>query len=227
MENSHFGRLSPELRNTIYSLALFERRPVAVSKNFSVEPPLLRLCKQIRQEAELIFYAINDFSATAALEQDSNEWLLRWLSVCPMEKIELVKTLTIRVETPGQDWTDDQTQEDLDPSTSRFSESPLAIALRKCSFGKRPFEQVVQFTMNGQGDDLSLDEVMRTTDRRRRGMHFIALMMMLETAYGVDVRALLILSGTQMLRELQQKLREKRQKTTTVEGRVAADFRVS
>ncbi|KAK3686935.1 hypothetical protein LTR37_019333 [Vermiconidia calcicola] len=224
MEDSHFSRLSPELRNAIYNLALFERRPVAVSKNFSVEPPLLRVCKQIRQEAELIFYAINDFNAVLALEKDviEDKLLIHWLHACSKSKLELINSLTIRVEAPGYDFRA-ATAGSCDSRRS-FSETPVGTSLRKCSFGKRSFEQVVRFTMNGQGDDLSADEFMRLPDSRRRKMHFCALLMMLETAYGVNVETLMDEAGKQMLMELQQKLREERQKNTTAGNVIAADL---
>jgi hypothetical protein len=57
------ARLPAELRNKIYHLGLYERRPVAISKTIAnPEAALLRTCKQIRHEALLLFPQINDFT---------------------------------------------------------------------------------------------------------------------------------------------------------------------
>ena len=63
MENSLLNRLPAEVRNSIYRYALTN-----VSHGFrdlgEGEPPLLRTCKQIRQESRLMYFACNGFTLT-------------------------------------------------------------------------------------------------------------------------------------------------------------------
>ncbi|KAM3417275.1 hypothetical protein BST61_g5531 [Cercospora zeina] len=67
MENSPFNKLSAELRNKIYELALAHDTPLAVCKKHpdpdstAVQPPLTRVCRQIRDEALGMFYQFNTF----------------------------------------------------------------------------------------------------------------------------------------------------------------------
>lgn len=74
MENSPIGALPGELRNLIYEFALFEPNGVATA----TEPGLLRTCKTIREEAELMFYALNHFHTTVHEDRISHN-LCRWL----------------------------------------------------------------------------------------------------------------------------------------------------
>ncbi|KAF2483330.1 hypothetical protein BDY17DRAFT_310361 [Neohortaea acidophila] len=104
MDRSPLGALAPELRNRIYELALYERRPVSISKNFWAEAALLRTCKQVRQEAELLFYSINDFIFVTDL-QENEDWkrLLHWVQRAPTQKFALIKSFTVQVEAPGRE----------------------------------------------------------------------------------------------------------------------------
>lgn len=60
--DSAFFKLLPELRNTIYSLALTENHDVHITKQHGIpEHPVLSACKTIRSEASGIFYGENTF----------------------------------------------------------------------------------------------------------------------------------------------------------------------
>ncbi|KAK5701637.1 hypothetical protein LTR97_004455 [Elasticomyces elasticus] len=53
--------LAPELRNHIYRMAVIHDQPIVVSTQGYNIPPLLSVCKQIRHEAESVFYYENAF----------------------------------------------------------------------------------------------------------------------------------------------------------------------
>ncbi|KAK5694957.1 hypothetical protein LTR17_024748 [Elasticomyces elasticus] len=53
--------IAPELRNHIYRMAIIHNQPIVVSTQGYNIPPLLSVCKQIRHEAESIFYYENAF----------------------------------------------------------------------------------------------------------------------------------------------------------------------
>ncbi|KAK3626925.1 hypothetical protein LTR56_019552 [Elasticomyces elasticus] len=53
--------MPPELRSHIYRMAIIHNQPIVVSTQGYNIPPLLSVCKQIRHEAESIFYYENTF----------------------------------------------------------------------------------------------------------------------------------------------------------------------
>ncbi|CAK1366565.1 unnamed protein product [Cercospora beticola] len=67
MDKSPLGRLSAELRNEIYQLLVLADKPLAVCKNHSTpessatQPPITRVCRQIREESLGMFYHGNIF----------------------------------------------------------------------------------------------------------------------------------------------------------------------
>lgn len=67
MENSPFNNLSAELRNEIWQLALKSDTPLAIGGTSAhgptaAQPPLTRVCKQIRLETIKMFYCSNTFA---------------------------------------------------------------------------------------------------------------------------------------------------------------------
>lgn len=60
-DSSLFLRLPAELRNTIYRMVLKSERTIFVGRKGLDEPSFLRVCKQIRREANAIFLAENKF----------------------------------------------------------------------------------------------------------------------------------------------------------------------
>ncbi|CAK1366563.1 unnamed protein product [Cercospora beticola] len=67
MENSPLNKLSAELRNEIYELVLAQDKPLVICSEHpdpnstAVQPPLTRVCRQIRAEALGLFYHCNTF----------------------------------------------------------------------------------------------------------------------------------------------------------------------
>ncbi|PPJ51490.1 hypothetical protein CBER1_07970 [Cercospora berteroae] len=72
MENSPLGRLSSELRNEIYELALTADKPLTICSKLSLpsgtrrapigtQPALTKVCRQIRKETLTMFYHTNTF----------------------------------------------------------------------------------------------------------------------------------------------------------------------
>ncbi|KAF2208527.1 hypothetical protein CERZMDRAFT_101276 [Cercospora zeae-maydis SCOH1-5] len=72
MENSPFGKLSPELRNAIYELALTANQLLTIcckgaakgatrDGQTAIQPPLTRVCRQAREESLMMFYHANTF----------------------------------------------------------------------------------------------------------------------------------------------------------------------
>lgn len=75
MENSPFQKLSPELRNIIWDLAVTSERDTLFLA--AKPPPITRACKQIRSESWLMFYSSNVFTveidAFRARRRDYND----------------------------------------------------------------------------------------------------------------------------------------------------------
>lgn len=165
MDQSHFGRLCPELRNRIYHLVLEEEDPIAISQESAVEAEaaLLRTCRQIREESELIFYAVNNFSCTIHSIKDKVPHLTDWLQTGPPQKLALIRSLEVRCEFPvnvmramriaaRRDVLKVAVLHRPGPGSPTLVR-PLFKDLRTYSFGTRRIEQVVKFTVNGTSDD--------------------------------------------------------------------------
>ena len=75
----HLFELSPELRNTIYRLALVSNNTIEVGAADAppMDPPLLMTCRQIRREARGIYYQENTVNFTA-LDYDVRK-IVTWL----------------------------------------------------------------------------------------------------------------------------------------------------
>ncbi|KAK3704631.1 hypothetical protein LTR37_013730 [Vermiconidia calcicola] len=63
-QSSPFFKLASEIRNDVYRLCLTSELPVDVAKGMVDRTILLRVCKQIRREAESIFYGENTLRIT-------------------------------------------------------------------------------------------------------------------------------------------------------------------
>ncbi|KAI6799194.1 hypothetical protein KC361_g3037 [Hortaea werneckii] len=64
-QDSRLLSLSPELRNTIYEEVLVDTNDIDIPMDgkFS-RPPLLKVCRQVAEEASTIFYGLNRFKST-------------------------------------------------------------------------------------------------------------------------------------------------------------------
>ena len=212
MDKSHFGRLSPEIRNHVYQLALYECRPVAISKDFWTEPALLRVCKQIRQEAEPMFYSINDFTCVTNLRDDNSKRLVHWLTNDQPHKLSLIRSLKIMAEFPGLDFSQRipiQTRRS-DAESGDFLKVPLFTQLRTCVFGKRPMECVVKVDLNGRSDSLSENETKQFIDNKRRAEHFGAEILMMAAVYGDNLTDMVKAGDVKKYHEMSQSLRDRR-----------------
>lgn len=89
MNNSPLALLPPEVRNRIYALALtkpgqvrIKHPPPAWKKDPAIQPPLTRVCRQIRFECLLMFYARNTFVIEIDVQGD-------WSDQCPKTRKQL------------------------------------------------------------------------------------------------------------------------------------------
>ena len=179
MDKSPLSRLSPELRNNIYERALFERRPVSISKNFWTEPALLRTCKQIREEAELLFYSMNNFTCVTNVYDDHALCLAQWLGNGPKLKLALIKSLTLSIEVPGsgENWRfGDQ------KTLHQENYEALTKALHRSTFGRRRTEQVLRCSVNGKHDGLTCEQLSKLSKPDIR-LHALATGFMLGFAF--------------------------------------------
>ncbi|KAK5134781.1 hypothetical protein LTR08_006156 [Meristemomyces frigidus] len=181
MENSPLSRLSPELRNQIYHLALYERRPVAITPNRTMEPSLLKTCKQIRNEAELLFYAINHF--TAIITFSPSQHLVYWLGQGPKQKLALIRSLTVRYERPGHGFHPGGIARTA--NAVHYATFATRFALHNCTFGDRPIASVVRFFSNSAPDNVRMMETVKL-GRVPLRLHVEATMLMMTAAFGDD-----------------------------------------
>ncbi|KAF2171132.1 hypothetical protein M409DRAFT_19102 [Zasmidium cellare ATCC 36951] len=113
MDNSPLNKLSAELRNQIYELALTSDNPVSISDGSAVQPPLTRTCKQIRSESLLLSYGLNSITAIiSAPTRDPNsdnlfhtsvDRIVVWAKSTPTECHHAVTSLKFSLAT-GRDW---------------------------------------------------------------------------------------------------------------------------
>lgn len=66
MESSPFAKLSPELRNEIYELALRSNRTTLELRDMKNYNGLTQTCRQIRTECQAMLYALNNFAFTTS-----------------------------------------------------------------------------------------------------------------------------------------------------------------
>ncbi|KAK4501803.1 hypothetical protein PRZ48_007612 [Zasmidium cellare] len=107
MDHSPLGKLSAELRNKIYAYVLPSDKPIPVIETSDgIQAPLTRVCKQLREECLLFFYASNTFTIDLGLSDssrkaDHNAFLERvgaistWIENTPKTCLAAVHTLTV------------------------------------------------------------------------------------------------------------------------------------
>lgn len=99
MDGSLFGKLSAELRNKIYLLALAapdESEDDSMINYLATDKPaLLRTCKRIREEATLLYYANNAFGASI-VDGDIRPFL-QLLQLLSKEEAKVISTLHIQL----------------------------------------------------------------------------------------------------------------------------------
>ncbi|KAI7285434.1 hypothetical protein KC345_g1719 [Hortaea werneckii] len=77
-QDSRLLALSPELRNIIYEEVLVDTNNIDIPKDGKlVRPPLLKVCRQVAEEASTLFYGLNRFKSTNNRLGDLPLWLVR------------------------------------------------------------------------------------------------------------------------------------------------------
>lgn len=213
MESSCLGRLPPELRNTIYEHALYEPRGAEIW----TEPGLLRTCSAIRAEAELMYYAINDFSTTMH-EDYMNHDLCQWLQHKAGQRIGLIRALKINVEMPSirDKYSTDVTaaeEEDITNTSDLgfFQLMHIIESIRAAKFRDLWAENIVTWTLNGAGDAETFQHIdsMSISDQDRyRGAKFLLLCMV--HGEWKTVKALHAEDSLKALSELDEVVRRRR-----------------
>lgn len=121
-----------------------------------------------------MFFAINDFSTT--MTTGPHKHLSHWLNRSK-EQLALIRSLTVRIELPGNDFYLDLIKEAVLKSTEdaklyasgeefwKLQSGPTAADLstiltiiNRFVFGKRPFESVVRFSVNGAADSIRYND---------------------------------------------------------------------
>ncbi|SMY27231.1 unnamed protein product [Zymoseptoria tritici ST99CH_1A5] len=125
-ENCHFGKLSPELRNEVYSYLLPHNQTIPVLpisathygtvKHFEeVQPPITKVCRQIRNETKPMLYGTNKFVLPLPTHEGDGHHehhVLKqsisraeiWLKCNPLVKSPLRAQLVITVELRERYW---------------------------------------------------------------------------------------------------------------------------
>lgn len=94
-QDSRFPCLSPELRNIIYEEVLVDAEHIEIPKDGKlIRPPLLKVSRQIAEEAGTIFYGLNTFTSTHNKLEDIPLWVAR----LPMKLRRSVKVMELRYE---------------------------------------------------------------------------------------------------------------------------------
>ncbi|KAM3417598.1 hypothetical protein BST61_g5834 [Cercospora zeina] len=213
MQSSFFERLPAELRNLCYEHALYEPKGARIRN----EPSLLSTCKAIREEAELMYYAINDFEVTIH-EDHINHDLCQWLQAKSGPRIRSIRSLSLHVQMPWisaqpANATNGSAEGEDDECGSRECLHLMHImkSVRTVSFNDRSLEKVIRFTLNGARDDEHFDKIeqMSTADQDRyRGAKFLILSLVHGEA--ATVEALENDDCELRLEELDRALRERR-----------------
>lgn len=97
MDNSPLGRLSPELRNQIFAVALQESYTINLSILMAFTG-LTRTCRQIRAETHGVFYSNNAFDIILRHEQPKTVTsVCRWLSALNPHTVLRINALGLAV----------------------------------------------------------------------------------------------------------------------------------
>ena len=186
MENSRLGKLPAELRNVIYDFTLHNPSGVEIWE----EPGILRTCKQIRSEAEQMFYAVNDFFGIEHEDHESHGLCCQWLKM-KAPYLHLIRSLTIRCDMPSlgrkMAQTNPAQDDEIDDEVAFrgfYHQLHIMDELREAQFG-RDVGNVVRFTLNGAHDAEHFDKIdaMSTEDQDRyRSAKFLIFFLV----YGLD-----------------------------------------
>ena len=158
--STHFGSLPTEIRIQICEYALQYDEPLRISPGRTSEPALLRTCRQLREETELMFYSLNRFESESDIQDLTAPHLRHWLRRVSGDRLALVQRLTIVVQLP-----------DHYPKPGKYIElrkldemATLTRAIRSCDVGPRSLGSLVHVRVNGWDDLGSLYRDRRPAD---------------------------------------------------------------
>ncbi|CZT21871.1 uncharacterized protein RCC_07737 [Ramularia collo-cygni] len=173
METSLLSSLPAEIRNSIYAYALFEPNGVYINS----EPALLATCKQIRGEASLMYWAVNQFHANIR-EQSSNRSFCRWLKKAD-PRLCLIESLVIHIDMPsiGPEAVPDDGPSEKSPC-GFVNLMHIVDMLRQANWRRPHIENVISFRLNGACDSEtfeSIDAMSEDLQDHFRGSKFFLL----------------------------------------------------
>lgn len=160
MDASPFSLLPSELRNIIWEYALDEPSGIPIG----TQPGLLRTCKTIRSEAELMFYAINHFRAQIEEENIKHD-VCAWLCHLGEAKRKLIRGLEVHCVIAPASMSVIETDEptNLSAEDDSFMQlTHLLDSIRQTNFSRR-LEDAVSFTVSSTGEDKPVDRVFDDT----------------------------------------------------------------
>ncbi|KAK4544186.1 hypothetical protein LTR36_004396 [Oleoguttula mirabilis] len=159
MDRSPLAKLSPELRNSIWKLLVTEDEPLQVSVTLPttvVPPPITKVCRQIRSECHLMFYAMNTFrldipsgdecaaegeAAVTDLFQESVAKAILWMEAVMVESHKVV-SLELHVAVNSH-WV----HYDMKDRAGSWKE--LVTAMKACGYGEPRTVVTVQHHFDG------------------------------------------------------------------------------
>jgi len=106
MESSLLNRLPPEVRNIIYKAALAEFNRHGIRNLSKGVPPLLRTCKQIRQESRLMYFGCNGFYIL--VDEEHARAITDWIKSYDSTALKAMKYIALACE---EVWSNPQSQE--------------------------------------------------------------------------------------------------------------------
>lgn len=96
---SRLFKLPDKVRNKIYRYVLIKEDAIAVVRsNFQYRTALLKVCRQICNDAATIFYSENAFKTDFAMDQQKErlEDIFSWLAAIGPERAALIERLTVQ-----------------------------------------------------------------------------------------------------------------------------------
>ena len=97
MDDSPLRRLPPELRNQIYTLAMALPKHPCTNGGEHRDPPLTQVCKEIRQDTLLMFYAVNTIFTLVFWRKGTVQppRVARWLNEVDSVRCSAIKKIRI------------------------------------------------------------------------------------------------------------------------------------
>lgn len=217
--------LPAEIRNTIWEYALYEPAGVPIR----TEPGLLRTCKAIRREAELMFYAVNTFRAQIEEEHSVCPWfknhnVCKWLKNLGDQKRKLIRGLEVNCVLEQATISVVEPEEAVSTAEDAYFMQLMHMleSIRDADLGRR-VENVVSFTVSSSSDMSAQDGAFGDRDTfeevdqmpiEKQECCRAAKFMILWCVYGqeVVVEAMQASDGEAAIAELDRQIQESRRR---------------